>query len=159
MIKLSILIPTTEERAKSFNALIHSLKEQDADPDKVEIIVNATPKKEMSIGDKRQALLEKAKGEYVVMIDSDEIIMNDYIERILTAIGNNKPDCIALTIPYILNGFWVGMCYHSMKYKHWHQVGDKYYRGVTPNNPVRRELALKAGFGSERYGEDFAYTN
>jgi len=155
---LSILICTIPERQLSFDILTESLLLQIKQRSDVQIIYDRTAKGEVTIGTKRQLLLERAEGEYILFIDDDEVITYWYIDSILKAL-ENKPDCVSLNIPYILNGQLVGMCHHSKRYSNWHQVGDKYFRGITPNNPVKKELALKAGFKDISFGEDKDYSD
>jgi len=88
---LSILIPSTTDRKIMTDKLYHYLQAQvlysNLD-EKVEIIVDMD-NKEVSIGAKRQRMIEAAKGEYVVQIDSDDWVSSDYIKTILKALEEN----------------------------------------------------------------------
>jgi len=156
MYKLSILIATVPERQKTFNLITLSLLEQQTQS--VQILSDNASRGEISIGAKRQRLLNRAEGDYVVFIDDDDVIMPNYIELILKALTTN-PDCIDLNILMLTEGQNPQMCYHHLKNKAWHQVGKEYFRGVTQFNPVKREIALKVGFPNLRFGEDQPYSN
>jgi len=153
---LSILIATVPEREQSFNQLEAVLSCQ-TEGKPVEIISNFTPKEVMSIGAKRQLLLEAAQGEYILFIDDDDTVLPNYLEEILKAL-ESKPDSVGLNILYIHNGSYRGMCHHSRKHPKWHAIEQTFYRGVTQFNPVKRSLALAAGFKDLRYGEDIDYS-
>jgi hypothetical protein len=116
--------------------------------------------KEMSIGEKRQLLLEQAKGEYIVFFDSDDFPKDNYVTSIVKAI-EQKPDCIGFKIAMLTNGKNPQTCCHSLKYKQWKNNTDgfDYVRSVTIFNPVKRDLALQVGFKSIRYGEDKDYSD
>lgn len=155
MFKLSVLIATVPEREKTFNCLIHSLGAQSNN--NFNTLIDNTPRGEISIGLKRQRLLEKAQGDYVVFIDDDDVIMPNYIELILKALQTN-PDCLDLNILMLTEGQNPQMCYHHLINKKWHQIGKEYFRGATQFNPVKREIALEVGFPDLRFGEDQPYS-
>lgn len=114
--------------------------------------------KQMSIGAKRQKLLERAKGEYIVYFDSDDYPKPNYIKDIAKAL-EVKPDCLGFKIEMTTNGKNKQTCIHSLSYKNWHEKGGVYYRNVTHFNPVKRELALQVGFKDLRFGEDKDYSD
>lgn len=150
---LSILIATIDERREQFI----ELKKVFGKTEGVEI-VSACDNKEMSIGWKRQTLLEMAKGEYIVFFDDDDWPSPEYITEILKAL-ESKPDCVGFKITYLKNGNYVGTCIHSLQNKEWSQQKNNYLRSVTHFNPVKRELALKVGFKDMRFGEDKEYSD
>lgn len=170
--KLSILIATITERKKQFDSLItllmlqHQLIGREGysdrrylhwDSDTVEII--ALPdSKESTIGAKRQWLLEFAQGDYIVFIDDDDTVAPDYIPQILAAI-EYKPDAIGFLIDCDMEGV-PAKAIASIKYPEWRDNVDgfDYVRSIYHKTPVRRELALKAGFNvSMRFSEDHDY--
>jgi glycosyltransferase involved in cell wall biosynthesis len=156
MTKLSILIATVPERWSSFDRIAKELIRQKTND--VQISVDETPKSKLSIGAKRQRLLERAEGEYIVFVDDDDIVMPNYIDSILKALESG-PDCVDMDILMLTNQKNPQMCYHHLRNRIWHQDKDEYYRTVTQFNPVKRELALKAGFKDMRFGEDKDYSD
>lgn len=78
----SILIPTIPGRDAGVNRLVETIREKVARicPSlRYQICINFD-NKEMSIGMKRQALLDEAKGKYTSFIDDDDEITDAYIE-------------------------------------------------------------------------------
>lgn len=126
-------------------------------PDKVELVF-IEDDKTMSIGKKRQALLEKAKGKYIVFFDSDDYPRKGYVSDIMKAIAE-EPDCVGFKIQMTTNGQNPETCIHSMRNTEWTHDGKAYLRNVTHFNPVRKELALQAGFPDLRFGEDKVYSD
>jgi glycosyltransferase involved in cell wall biosynthesis len=163
--KLSILIATIPERVTSFRNLWNNLFDQRMNlfgaeqlDSIVEVINDSTDKAQISIGAKRQRLLEAAQGEYVVFIDDDDLVMPNYIEKILEAI-NEGPDCVDLNILMLTNQVKPQMCYHHRLNRVWHEDRGAYYRTVTHFNPIKREIALQVGFQDIRFGEDKDYSD
>lgn len=152
--KLSILIATMPERFSKFQELLDCLENQYRG-DEVEIGWDISL--EYNIGTKRNKLLSIANGEYVVFIDDDDAISPDYICKVLTAIETG-PDCVGISGTITTNGQNEQQWHISKEYGRWFEQLGVYYR--TPNHisPVKRELALRAGFPEIEHGEDYAYS-
>jgi len=157
--KLSILICHIPERKDLLDRLISKLEPQ-LNKD-VEVLIDSTPKGVISIGKKMQTLLEKSKGEYIVYIDDDDIVMDDYVESILSAI-KHTPDCVGLKVYITTDGKDPKIEQRSLSNKNWiwnsRKKGIDYEKNVTHYNPVKRELALQVGFEDVGYGGDKIYS-
>lgn len=154
---LSILLPTVQNRCDLFAALhAHVLAQAQGKP--VEVLV-ACDNKEISIGKKRQNLLEAATGKYVVYIDDDDWVSDDYVDSILAALATN-PDCVGFKIECRMNGGRPEMASASLKYKAWddNKDGFRFVRSPYQKTPVRRSIALLVGFPDLRYAEDKVYS-
>lgn len=154
---LSILICTVYERAERFKLLYDYLKKMNKFTD-VEVLYEVD-NKEISVGAKRQKLLERAKGKFIVFIDDDDTCIDTYIKDIREAIlGNPDIDCIGSLEECFMNGQKRIAC-HSNKYSDWGDNidGYNYVRTIYHKDPVKRELALKAGFKDMRFAEDHDY--
>lgn len=157
---LTIAIPTIVTRATEFARLqAHVVKQAEGKP--VEII-SQCDNKEISIGMKRQQLLERATGDYIVFIDDDDMVSDDYVDSILEAVTSmpGGPDCVGFLIRCTQNGKNPVMAKASLKYKAWEDNVDgfKCVRSPYQKTPIRRSLALKAGFPDLRYAEDREYS-
>jgi glycosyltransferase involved in cell wall biosynthesis len=155
---LSILICTIPERKDKLNQLLANLNAQNTYTD-VEILV-CTDNKEMSIGEKRNKILEAAKGDFIVFIDDDDEVSEDYIKLIYDTIINNPDiDCIGIQGTITFDGVNEKQWYISKDFGSWYEANNIFYR--TPNHisPVKRTHALKTGFPSIQFGEDSDYSH
>jgi len=157
--KLSILICTTINRTEMFNQLVHHLQTQinEFGRQKEVEIVSECDNKEISVGKKRQNLIEKAKGDYVVFIDSDDFVPYYYVEKILEAI-KLSPDCIGFRIE--CKGTTGVTASASNKWDDWadNVGGFDYVRTIYHKTPVKREIALEIGYKDLRFAEDYDYS-
>ena len=157
---LSILIPTLDSRAAFLAELMSILTPQLTS--EVEVLTEIDDGT-LSIGHKRNALLQRASGEYVCFIDDDDLIACDYVEKVLAAAAAG-PDCVGMHLLHFVDGVLAGFTYHSIEYSRWHQSTDRstgyirYYRNPNHLNPVRREHALRCPFPDISRGEDHAYS-
>jgi len=158
-VKLSILIASLNSRSAKLKALVDKLGRGGAEFE----VLTCVDSGQSPIGAKRQKLLTSAQGDFVVGIDDDDRVPDDYVPTILAHCVDGV-DCI---------GFWFD-CYGygkpgqvekaivSRRYGGW-KTNDhnspRYERCPHHLVPVRRDLALKAGFDtSKRDGEDYAFS-
>lgn len=159
MIKLSILIPTTSARAEVIKPLLVDLRSQMLIANllggQVELIIDNHESDK--VGTKRNRLLSMASGEYIVFVDSDDLVSASYISQILRA-TITQPDCIGISGVITTNGIGERPWHISKDFQMWFERSGVYYR--TPNHisPVKRELALLAGFPEISFSEDYEYS-
>ena len=105
-IKFSILMLSIPERIDSMKAAVQHLQEQ-ADAlgqgKAVEILV-LLDNRSKSISEKRNDLLQMARGKYIAFLDDDDAVSKDYMSKILTAIDENDVDCISFNQWCSING-------------------------------------------------------
>lgn len=162
MIKLSILIPSIFERSESFNSLVSNLKAQINScgfDNSVSIISLIDNRGDMSVGQKRNLLIEMAKSEYIVFVDDDDVPSNDYVLELMTAIQSNA-DVIPINGFMTTNGgyraYWemgINLPYDTIKLN-----GKVSYRRF-PNHIacMKRELILPYKFKDISFGEDYEW--
>ena len=97
-IKFSILMLSIPERIESMTAAVKHLQEQ-ADAvgqgKAVEILV-LLDNRSKSISEKRNDLLQIARGKYIAFLDDDDAVSKEYMAKILTAIDTHDGiDCIS----------------------------------------------------------------
>ena len=87
-IVISILILSIPSRTESVTALMKKLEGQLGNRRSVEILV-LTDNKSQSISEKRNVLLQAARGQFVCFMDDDDGIANNYVDALLTAATEN----------------------------------------------------------------------
>lgn len=153
--RLSILICSLNSRAQFLARLRAVLDPQITD--EVEVLVN-TDDGQMSIGEKRNALLDAATGDYIAFVDDDDMVRTTYVKSILEALQTN-PDCVGIEGVITFDGNPNGRLFiHSLQYRSWFEKDGIYYRNPNHLSPVKRELALKVKFPSKNHGEDHDYS-
>lgn len=159
--KLSILILTIPGREEFLDRLQSELFSQAAELniiDQVEFLIH--PEDGVSIGQKRNELLEQAKGQYLCFHDDDDFPSIVYLKTLFEGISK-QPDCISLRGNYYIDGKFDGVFEHSLKYKSWetHEGSAiKYVR--TPNhlNCIKSSIAKQILFPEKNFSEDHAWS-
>ena len=153
--ELSILICTLPERGAVFQRLQQMLQRQMA-RQPVEMLFDRTGP-HMTVGAKRNSLLARASGRDVAFIDDDDTIHDSYIGFVLDRLKLN-PDCVELRGTMTTNGASSKTFIHTIHCTHWHERDGIYRRMPNHLNPIRRDLAVKAGFPEKSFGEDHEFS-
>jgi hypothetical protein len=159
---LSIHIPTIVGREEQFDKLYqHLLLDIDlyhVDRSEVEIISEKDNKK-MSIGEKRQLLLNRCDAQYFVQIDDDDMVKNGYIATVIGALKEFSPDCIGYLEGVQMNGV-SKIAAHSDRFADWGEniEGYDYVRTIFCKDVIRTDIARKIGFSDMRFGEDHDFS-
>lgn len=151
--KLSILIPSLQSRAEKFLQLYDVLRPQLVDG--VQMLTEID-NGELSIGSKRNLLLDKAKGEYIAFIDDDDTVSKDYVKHLMEGI-NKGVDCVSLRGVITWDGDRPELFEHSIKYDAY-RTNDtgvpKYERYPNHLNCIKASIAKKFKFPEISHGED-----
>lgn len=156
-IKLSILVCSTQNRYKSFlPKILEELFAQAVGLPQVEVLA-LVDNKTRTLGDKRTDLVQLAQGEYVVFVDDDDRVHEQYISHLLSSTYFN-PDIITFQAAVSMNGGEPKTCIYSKDIEADFNTPECYYR--LPNHIccVRRDLALQVPFLPVLYGEDSDYS-
>ncbi len=158
---LSILICTMPSRQHVFDLLLTNLQNQ-INQNNLNNIVEIITDDSMSIttGAKRNLLLEKSAGKFVVFIDDDDAVTDDYVQLISQCIEQNPTiDCIGISGVISFSGQDTTPWKISKEYGRWYETSLGYFR--TPNHisPIRRSLAIQVGFPNLTFGEDAVFSN
>lgn len=155
---LTIMIPTTVDRKSLFEKLILELWRQVFEYGmihEVEIIWDED-NKEKCVGKKRQDLLERSKGIFVVGFDSDDWPAKTYILDIVTALKENPfTDHVGFIEDCDIDGVKSKSIF-SIKHQSWdgYESGYNQVRCANPKSVIRRTKAIQVGFEDLRFGED-----
>ena len=156
----SILIPTLEERRAQFARLEQELRaqiERAKMEAQVELVVWCD-NREHSVGAKRNALLERARGEYVAFVDDDDAVHQNYVALITRALREHPDvDCLGIQGLVYFRGAHPKRFVYSAQYDHYFSRGGVYYRPPYILNPMRRAHAQAFKFPHVNYSEDAAW--
>lgn len=151
--KLSILTPTIPGRESQLAALQEKIESQN--DGRVEHLVFCDNRKR-SIGAKRQALVDIARGDFLAFVDDDDDISDDYVSELLTAIETGA-DVITFHQQAIYNGLESEVHFGIKNQDEAFNPG-----GVTRRAPWhvcawKRSVVAGCLFGESNYGEDLVW--
>lgn len=156
-IKLSILVLTVPSRLRAFfPKLMMELQNQTQKYNDIEIIALYDNKKR-SVGKKRDDILKLAQGEYLVFIDDDDRIADDYIDQIMTALYENpSTDCVVFDCICRVNKGDGKLCKYGIEFEYGDILDGKEWRGKPAHTMVYKStIAQKHHFSDMIYSEDY----
>jgi hypothetical protein len=167
MTVLSILIPTIPERVEMFTRVFNEVHRQiqychTVHPSlgSVEVLVDDSKKfldGGLSIGKKREALVQRASGKYLCFLDDDERISPNYLETILR-LCQYGADVVTFRNFSRLENFWM-LVDMSLKYHTNDQASPDFMirRRAWHICPVRSIFAKLYSFPDTNYSEDWEW--
>jgi len=153
---LSILTPAVPSRIGQVQKLCEHLQKQiGALPVEHLILID---NKRRSVGEKRDALLRMARGEYVAFVDDDDWVSDDYVAAILKAV-DGTPDVITFRQLSSINGASGEIVFGLGNPNEAFVAGGSARRNAWHVCAWRRSLAILSSFPPINYGEDWAYAS
>jgi len=156
---LSILICSLTSRATLLSRVMRQLNSQIA-AGKRQSTVEVLPYidgGELTVGAKRNALLDRAGGEWVCFIDDDDYVSDSYVQLITEAIEQHQPDCVGITGQILWKGTWCRF-EHSLRYSTYATIsGPVFIRPPNHLNPIRTRFSREIRFPEQNRGEDTAF--
>ncbi len=158
---MSILIPTLHARKALCGALCADLQQQvsvSSLDDAVEILTLPDDGAAF-VGEKRNQLIDMARGRFVVFIDDDDTVSERYVTTIVNAIlQNDHADCISFAGEITFAGKHARRMVHSIKHHDWCHSNGEYLRPPCHITPIRRAIAGRYKFANKDYAEDMDWT-
>ena len=154
--KLSILTPTIPSRYEQANYLTEAIAQQIANNRIASGVVEhlvLSDNRSRSIGEKRQALVDIALGEYIAFVDDDDDISDDYVSSLLAAVETGA-DVITFRQRAIYNGLESEVVFGVNNQDMPFQPGGITLRAPWHVCAWKRELVDGCVFGFCNYGED-----
>lgn len=150
--KLSILTPTIPERYELARELQNKLPKNGSLVEHLVLCDNRA----RSIGAKRQALVDIARGEYIAFLDDDDDISDDYVSNLLIAIESGA-DVITFRQRAIYNGLESEVVFGGTN-----RDGPFNPGGITLRAPWhvcawKRSRIVDCVFPESNYGEDLTW--
>jgi glycosyltransferase involved in cell wall biosynthesis len=158
-ILLSILVPTVPSRISTFYpAMIANLLKQIGDRKDIEVI-GLFDNKMRSTGSKRNAMLNLASGKYLVFLDDDDYVTEDWLSRVVSAVESN-PDLIVYGVLVHWPDGRLQHCRYDVSVKECRDIDRDHYEGHPSHVHVWRTcIAKSVGFSDKQFGEDTEWSS
>ena len=154
--KLSILIASIPKRIERAEKLFAKFEHQIMDRYRTVEVLMFRDNYERSIGAKRNALLKIANGDFIIYIDDDDDVTDDFIEQCLKGIETGK-DLIVFKHEAWINGkkYIIDIDKDNPN----EQISDNetVRRKPLHSNLWKRELVKNIAFPDIMYGEDYKW--
>lgn len=154
---LSILIPTLERRRTLFDRIHAKLSAQirACGWEREVEILTLCDRGEMTTGAKRNALMDRAHGAFIVSVDDDDDVSDQYVSLIGQALrAQPDVDCIGIRGEVSFRGRYRRMFVYSIAHPIYRSEHGVYLRPPHHLNPIRRAIAVRYRYLDVRRSED-----
>lgn len=155
--KLSVLICSLVSRLPSFSILMKELTRQARFYPKQAEVLSLMDDGMLSVGEKRNTLIQCATGDYVLFVDDDDEVDQEYINLLMKA-TESKADVLTITSLVYINQFPPKLCYFSTKFCDEGESNEHYWRWPNHLCAIQRKIALSHPFPDLSFGEDSAFS-
>lgn len=117
-----ICVPTVPARAEKLERMLAVLLPQtQAYGGNVKVMgwLNTGAPRLAEIRDAMVAYADEQAWEYVNFFDDDDVPATSYVERVMTAVANRRPDHVGFWVEYFKDGVFQGDVEHSLRWPRW----------------------------------------
>lgn len=157
---ISILIPTMTARKPLFDQVLAEIRKQAYECQEIRTeILWESDNGELTLGQKRNVLMDRCAGRYHCFIDDDDILAPDYLKTFVPMITSGRDyDCAAFVGAHYQRGVFTKLFHHSMDYPAWAETPDRYIRTVSPMNLIKTDIVRQVRYKDIRNTEDHEFS-
>lgn len=157
---VSILIPTMKLREGLFRQVLAEIQTQAAECPQIRTeILWESDNGELTLGQKRNVLLDRCTGKYHCFIDDDDILAPDYLKTFVPMIASGVDyDCASFVGAHYLRGSLTKLFHHSLQYTEWEETPERYIRTISPMNLIKTDIVRQVRYKDIRHTEDHEFS-
>lgn len=157
---LSILIPTMKPRERLFRQVLAEVQRQIRETPEIRIeVLWESDNGELTLGQKRNVLMDRCTGRYHCFIDDDDVIARDFIKTFVPMIKSGIDyDCASFVGAHYMGGKFNKLFHHSLEYSTWDERPDRFIRSVSPMNMIKTDIVRQVRYKDIRNTEDSEFS-
>jgi glycosyltransferase involved in cell wall biosynthesis len=157
---ISILIPTMTSRKPLFEQVLAEIRKQAHECQEIRTeILWESDTGELTLGQKRNVLMDRCSGRYHCFIDDDDILAPDYLKTFVPMITSGVDyDCAAFVGAHYHRGVFTKLFHHSLHYREWSETPERYIRTISPMNLIKTDIVRQVRYKDIRNTEDHEFS-
>lgn len=157
---ISILIPTMKSRERLFQQVLAEVRSQIANTPEIRVeVIWESDNGELTLGQKRNVLVDRCIGKYHCFIDDDDVLAPDFLRTFIPMIhGNVDYDCASFVGAHYVRGKFNKLFHHSLQYPEWSERSDRFIRCVSPMNMIKTSIVRQVRYKDIRNTEDHEFS-
>lgn len=114
---------------------------------------------ELTLGQKRNVLVDRCIGKYHCFIDDDDVIARDFVKMFVPMIQSDIDyDCASFVGAHYNKGVFNKLFHHSLDYPEWAEYKERFIRSVSPMNMIRTSIVREVRYKDIRNTEDHEFS-
>lgn len=157
---ISILIPTMKSRERLFRQVLAEVQRQIRETPEIRVeVLWESDNGELTLGQKRNVLMDRCTGKYHCFIDDDDVIARDYLKVFVPMIRSEIDyDCASFVGAHYMRGRFNKFFHHSLDYPTWDERPDRFIRSVSPMNMIKTDIVRQVRYKDIRNTEDSEFS-
>jgi glycosyltransferase involved in cell wall biosynthesis len=157
---ISILIPTMNSRRTFFEEVLREVRRQIAETPEIRVeVLWESDDGELTLGAKRNLLIDRCQGKYHCFIDDDDVLAPYFLKTYVPMIQSGIDyDCASFVGAHYFRGRFIKVFFHSIFYKAWFETESRYYRCPTPLNLIKTSIVRQIRYKDIRNTEDHEFS-
>lgn len=160
MFDISILIPTMKPRERLFRQVLAEVQRQIRETPEIRVeVLWESDNGELTLGQKRNVLMDRCNGRYHCFIDDDDVIARDFLKVFVPMIKSDVDyDCASFVGAHYVKGKFNKLFHHSLDYPEWDEYPDRFIRSVSPMNMIKTDIVRQVRYKDIRNTEDHEFS-
>ena len=157
---ISILIPTLNSRARLFNQVLQQVRSQITQNPEIKVeVLWESDNGELTLGAKRNVLMDRCTGKYHCFVDDDDVLAPYFLKTFGPMIQSGIDyDCASFVGAHYVRGKFIKLFNHSIIYKEWFEMPERYYRCPSPMNLIKTSIVRQLRYHDIRNTEDHEFS-
>jgi hypothetical protein len=157
---ISILIPTMKPRERLFQQVLNEVRKQISECPEIRVeVLWESDNGELTLGQKRNVLMDRCQGKYHCFIDDDDVLAPYFLRTFVPMIQSDIDyDCASFLGAHYVKGKFNKLFYHSMDVDEWHEKSDRFFRSTSPMNMIKTSIVREVRYKDIRNTEDHEFS-
>jgi hypothetical protein len=157
---ISILIPTLTTRRALFEAVLQEVRRQISEVPEINVeVLWEEDNREMTLGAKRNLLMDRCNGKYHCFVDDDDILAPYFLKSFVPMIQSGIDyDCASFVGAHYEVGKFKKLFNHSLYFKEWFETDERYFRSPSPMNMLKTSIVRQIRYKDIRDTEDHEFS-
>jgi len=157
---ISILIPTMHPRRRLFEQVLAEVRKQIRETPEIRVeVLWEADNGELTLGQKRNVLMDRCTGKYHCFVDDDDVLAPDFLRTFVPMIQSGIDyDCASFVGAHYDKGKFIKLFHHSLDYPEWEERPDRYIRSVSPMNLIKTTIVRQVRYKDIRNTEDHEFS-
>jgi hypothetical protein len=157
---ISILIPTLTSRRPLFDLVLQEVRRQIAEVPEIRVeVLWEEDERELTLGAKRNLLMDRCTGTYHCFIDDDDILAPYFLKSFVPMIQSGIDyDCASFVGAHYERGVFTKLFNHSLFFTEWFETEERYFRSPSPMNMLKTSIVRQVRYKDIRDTEDHEFS-
>lgn len=157
---ISILIPTLTSRRPLFEVVLQEVRRQIAEVPEIQVeVLWEADERELTLGAKRNVLMDRCTGKYHCFVDDDDILAPYFLKSFVPMIQSGIDyDCASFVGAHYEKGVFRKLFNHSLEIKEWFETEERYFRSPSPMNLLKTSIVRQVRYKDIRDTEDHEFS-